>query len=71
MKPGDLVLYNGLASQNTTRSYFTPKPALGVILNEENHAFEYRFFNVILCGGMVKLISDHYLELIYEQKSVE
>ena len=62
MNPGDLVLY-----RNTTRSYFTPKPALGIILNEENHAFEYRFFKVVLCGGMIKLISDHYLELIYEQ----
>lgn len=66
MNPGDLVLY-----RNTTRSYFTPKPTLGIILNEENHAFEYRFFKVILRGGMIKLISDHHLELIYEQKNVE
>jgi len=59
MKPGDLIKY-----RNTNR---IPAPLLGIILNEEHHAIEHRFFNVVLHNGMVKLISDHYLELIYER----
>lgn len=61
MNPGDLILYR------TTNIYGEYVPQFGIILNEEHHAFEYRFFKVALCGGMIKLISDHYLELIYEQ----
>ena len=63
MKPGDLIKY-----RNTNR---IPAPLLGIILNEEHHSVEHRFFNVVLQNGAVKLISDHYLELIYERKSVE
>jgi hypothetical protein len=64
MKPGDLIRYRKINFGEST-------PLLGIILNEEPHAVEHRFFNVVLHNGMVKLISDHYLELIYEQKSVE
>jgi hypothetical protein len=60
MKPGDLIKY-----RNTNR---IPAPLLGIVLNEEHHAVYHRFFNVVLHNGMVKLISDHYLELIYEQQ---
>jgi len=59
MKPGDLIKY-----RNTHR---IPAPLVGIILNEEPHAVEHRFFNVVLQNGAVKLISDHYLELIYER----
>jgi len=59
MKPGDLIKY-----RNTNR---IPAPLLGIILNEEPHAVEHRFFNVVLQNGAVKLISDHYLELILEK----
>ncbi len=65
MKRGNLIRYRKM-------NYFGEStPLLGIILNEEYHSVEHRFFNVVLHGGMVKLISDHYLELIYEQKSVE
>jgi len=59
MKPGDLIKY-----RNTHR---IPAPLLGIILNEEHPAIAHRFFNVVLQNGTVKLISDHYLELIYER----
>lgn len=60
MKRGNLIRYRKM-------NYFGEStPLLGIILNEENHAFEHRFFKVVLHSGMVKLIADHYLELIDE-----
>ena len=55
MKPGDLVKY-----RNTHR---IPKPLVGMILDEKfNISVDQRFFNVLLEDGVVKLISEHYLE---------
>jgi len=73
MKPGDLIRYRKINFGESTPllGIRESTPLLGIILNEEHHAVEHRFFNVVLHNGMVKLISDHYLELIYEQKSVE
>jgi hypothetical protein len=59
MKPGDLIKY-----RNT---YRIPAPLVGIILNEEHPSVAHRFFNVLLHDGTVKLISDHYMEIILEK----
>jgi hypothetical protein len=56
VKPCDLVKY-----RNTNR---IPKPLLGIIVEEQNHAKDSRFFNVLLEDGRTKLITEHYLELL-------
>ena len=56
MKVGDLVRY-----RNTHR---IPHPLIGIIVTEEQHAIDSRFFKVLLEDGNLKLISDHYLELL-------
>jgi hypothetical protein len=57
VKPGDLVRY-----RNTPR---IPKPLVGLILKEEvGVSMDHQFFRVLLQDGVVKLISDHYLEVL-------
>lgn len=61
MKCGDLVLYRKM------NQFGESTPLVGIILNEEHHAVAHRFFNVVLHDGAVKLISDHYMEIILEK----
>ena len=61
MKRGDLVLYRKM------NQFGESTPLVGIILNEEHHTVAHRFFNVVLHDGAVKLISDHYMEIILEK----
>ena len=54
MKPGDLILYR------TMNIYGEYVPQYGIVLNEEYH----QYFNVLMCGGKIKLIADLYIELM-------
>lgn len=54
MKPGDLILYR------TTNVYGEYVPQYGIVLNEKYH----QYFNVLMCGGKIKLIEDLYIELM-------
>ena len=57
MKRGDLVRY-----RNTPR---IPQPLLGIIISEKpGVSIDQQFFIVLLQNGVVKLISDHYLEMM-------
>lgn len=56
MNIGSLVKY-----RNTPR---IPRPMIGIIVAEDIHAIDSRFFRVLLSDGGVKLISEHYLELL-------
>ena len=38
----------------------------GVLLDEEHHAVDARFFRVLMPTGNIRLISEHYLELLCE-----
>ena len=38
----------------------------GVLLSEEHHSVDTRFFRVLMPGGNVRLITQHYLELLSE-----
>jgi hypothetical protein len=57
VKPGDLVRY-----RNTPR---IPQPLLGIIISEKpGISIDQQFFNVLLQNGVVKIISNHYLEMV-------
>ena len=59
--PGSLVRY-----RNTHR---IPKPMVGMILDEKfGISVDHRYFDVLLEDGVVKLISEHYLEALDEPR---
>ncbi len=60
MKPGDLVTYRFLAAFSQRGA-----PSLGIILYEHKEMHDsFRYFQVLLCGGELKLIYGDYLTLV-------
>ena len=60
MKTGDLVKY-----KNNNR---IPKIRFGIILNKESEdSRDFMYYKILCEDGRIRLLSDHYLELINEQ----
>jgi len=60
MKTGDLVTYRFLAAFSQRGA-----PSLGIILYEHKEVSDgFRYFQVLLCGGKLKLIYGDYLTLV-------
>jgi hypothetical protein len=57
MKRGDLVRVRFSTSR-------IPNYPIGIILKEEKHAWDTRFFTIILPDGNTELFSENYLEVI-------
>ncbi len=60
MKSGSLVIYRFLAAFSQRGA-----PSLGIILYEHKEVHDcFRYFQVLLCGGELKLIYGDYLTLV-------
>jgi hypothetical protein len=60
MKPGSLVVYRFLAAFSQRGA-----PSLGIILYEHKEMpDDFRYFQVLLCGGESKIIYGGYLSVV-------